>query len=129
VRPLAFEHETSLFGRHRFPLEPAFDAAPQAKLGVVDGYRAAPPSVSPREVAHADRAFRDDGVAILELVRRSLSKESYVVMTADSAAKALDILANAPVDIVVSDDQMPGMPGSKFLGRVSDAYPDIVLSC
>jgi len=56
--------------------KPAFDAAPQAKLGVVDGYRAAPPSVSPREVAHADRAFRDDGAAILELVRRSLSKES-----------------------------------------------------
>jgi DNA-binding NtrC family response regulator len=71
--------------------------------------------------------FVDDEVAILELVRRSLSKESYVVLTADSAATALDILANTPVDIVVSDEYMPGMPGSKFLGLVRDAYPNIVL--
>jgi YesN/AraC family two-component response regulator len=36
-------------------------------------------------------------------------------VTADSAAKALDILANTPVDIVVSEEQMPGMPGSAKL--------------
>jgi DNA-binding NtrC family response regulator len=47
-------------------------------------------------------------------------------MTADSAAKALDILANTPVDVVVSDERMPGMLGSEFLKRVRDAYPDIV---
>jgi DNA-binding NtrC family response regulator len=70
--------------------------------------------------------FVDDELAMLELVRRSLSKEPYVVMTADSAAKALDILANTPVDVVVSDQWMPTMLGSRFLGCVRDAYPDIV---
>jgi DNA-binding NtrC family response regulator len=70
--------------------------------------------------------FVDDEVAILEILRRSLLNESYVVITADSAAKALDILANTRVDVVVSDEQMPSMLGSKFLGRVRDAYPNIV---
>jgi DNA-binding NtrC family response regulator len=70
--------------------------------------------------------FVDDELAMLELVRRLLSKESYVVLTADSAAKALDILANTPVDVVVSDERMPSMLGSRFLGCVRDAYPNIV---
>jgi DNA-binding NtrC family response regulator len=70
--------------------------------------------------------FVDDEVAILEILRRSLLNESYVVITADSAAKALDILANTLVDVVVSDERMPGMLGSKLLGCVHDAYPNIV---
>jgi DNA-binding NtrC family response regulator len=47
-------------------------------------------------------------------------------MTAQSAAEALQILANTPIDVVVSDERMPSMPGSEFLGRVRDVYPGIV---
>jgi CheY-like chemotaxis protein len=106
VRPLALAHETSLFfvhivSRSIFYLrEVATESRP---VGVAP----------PKELGIVD-GYRA-GVPV-----------SYVLMTANSAEKAFDILANTVVDIVVSDEQMPSMLGSKFLGRVRDAYPNIV---
>jgi len=70
--------------------------------------------------------FVDDEPAILDGLRRALWREPYVVITADSAARGLEILATTRVDVVVSDERMPVMSGSEFLGRVRDAYPGVV---
>jgi DNA-binding NtrC family response regulator len=70
--------------------------------------------------------FVDDELAVLEGLRRSLWKEPFTVLTADSAAAALEILANTHVDVVVSDERMPSMSGSEFLGRVREAYPETI---
>lgn len=70
--------------------------------------------------------FVDDEPRILCGFRDALRKEPYALLTATSAALALDILATTPVDVVVSDEQMPIMTGCELLERIHRAYPDVV---
>ena len=48
------------------------------------------------------------------------------VLTANSGREALDLLSNTAVDVVVSDEQMPDMPGSALLATIRNTYPEIV---
>ncbi len=70
--------------------------------------------------------FVDDETAMINAVRRALRKEPYDLLTAGSAEAALRILTETPVDIVISDEQMPGMGGSDFLAIVRRKYPNTV---
>lgn len=70
--------------------------------------------------------FVDDEPNITEALKRALHKEPYQILTADSAIAALEILAANHIDIVVSDERMPGMSGSVFLTRVRRMYPGTV---
>jgi two-component system, probable response regulator PhcQ len=70
--------------------------------------------------------FVDDEPNVTAALKRSLRKEPYEIFTADSAAAALRILAASGIDVVVSDERMPGMSGSVFLGQVRATYPDTV---
>ncbi|MDO9226570.1 MAG: EAL domain-containing protein [Pseudomonadota bacterium] len=68
----------------------------------------------------------DDEPGILASLRRMLRKEGYRILTADSAAEGLALLALEDVQVVISDQRMPGMSGSEFLTRVKDMHPDCV---
>lgn len=68
----------------------------------------------------------DDEPLVLEGLKRALHKENYEVLSADSAAEALEILSRRKVDVIVSDEMMPGMTGSEFLGIASDKYPETI---
>lgn len=68
----------------------------------------------------------DDEPLVADALKRVLHKESYEVISAGSAAEALEILSNQSFDIVVSDEMMPGMLGSDFLGVVCDQYPETI---
>ena len=68
----------------------------------------------------------DDEPLIAEALKRVLRKESYETVCAGSAAEALEILSGQSFDVVVSDEMMPGMPGSDFLGVVCDRYPETI---
>jgi two-component system, probable response regulator PhcQ len=70
--------------------------------------------------------FVDDDPFITEAFKRTLRKEPYEVLSANSADKALDVLSRVPVDIVISDEMMPGMRGTDFLAIVFREYPDTV---
>jgi len=70
--------------------------------------------------------FVDDELAVLTGLKRALWKEPYLILTADSGAKALEVLAGTPVDVVISDERMPSMSGSAFLARVRELYPAIM---
>ncbi len=70
--------------------------------------------------------FVDDEPLVTQALKRALHKEPYRVLSAQSAAAALDILAAQPVDVVISDEMMPGMLGSEFLALVCREYPDTV---
>ncbi len=48
------------------------------------------------------------------------------VLTANSGREALEVLSNTAVDVVVSDEQMPDMPGSVLLAQIRNAYPETV---
>jgi DNA-binding NtrC family response regulator len=67
----------------------------------------------------------DDEVRILAALRRSLRREGWQILTADGPAEALRILAQEPVDLVLSDHKMPGMSGSDLLREVASRWPDV----
>jgi DNA-binding NtrC family response regulator len=68
----------------------------------------------------------DDEKSILDGHMLALRREPYVVLTAASPVAALKILATRRVDVVVSDERMPGMRGSEFLGQVRMRWPRII---
>ena len=68
----------------------------------------------------------DDESHILSSLRRSLRKEPYRLLTAGGGAEGLEILAENPVQVVVSDQRMPRMCGTEFLAQVRQLYPDTV---
>jgi two-component system, probable response regulator PhcQ len=70
--------------------------------------------------------FVDDDMNLLDGIARALRKDPYEIHKASSAQEALDFLKVHAVDVVVADEQMPGMSGTIFLSRVRALYPDTV---
>jgi two-component system probable response regulator PhcQ len=68
----------------------------------------------------------DDEPDIRDMLTRALSREPYEVLCADSAEEALGIIAQESVDVVLSDEKMPGMSGTEFLAIVRRRYPDTI---
>jgi response regulator RpfG family c-di-GMP phosphodiesterase len=68
----------------------------------------------------------DDEARILAALRRSLRREGWKILTAESPAEALRLLDERSVDLVLSDHKMPGMTGSELLREVAGRWPSIV---
>jgi DNA-binding NtrC family response regulator len=68
----------------------------------------------------------DDEPNILDGLIRVLRKEPYEILTAGNTEEAAEVLDGAAVDLIVCDEEMPGMPGTEFLARVARDYPDVV---
>lgn len=68
----------------------------------------------------------DDEENILSALKRLLRRDGYHIITANSAAEGLQRLAENEVDVIVSDQRMPGMTGVEFLRRAKELYPDTV---
>ncbi|HZY02525.1 MAG TPA: ATP-binding protein [Anaeromyxobacteraceae bacterium] len=67
----------------------------------------------------------DDDEHVLRALRRVLRRSRCHVLEAPDAARALEILEQEPVQVVVSDYRMPGMSGVEFLRVVKDRYPRV----
>jgi DNA-binding NtrC family response regulator len=68
----------------------------------------------------------DDDTAIRDMMEETFSQEPYKVLMASSADEALRILSQEPVDVVISDEIMPGLSGSELLAVVRKKYPDTI---
>src|SRR5215831_7337546 len=68
----------------------------------------------------------DDEPNLTSALVRSLDRRQFEIFTADSAQKGLMILAGNEIDVVVSDERMPGMPGSQFLSEVRKRWPNTI---
>ncbi|MBW1715479.1 MAG: response regulator [Deltaproteobacteria bacterium] len=68
----------------------------------------------------------DDEPFITEILTEALSRGPYVILAAGSAEDALGLLAQIQVDVIISDEKMPGMSGSEFLAVVRKKYPDTI---
>ncbi len=66
--------------------------------------------------------FVDDEENVLKALRRIFLEENYTILTAPSGQKALEILAQQPVHLIISDHRMPGMTGAELLKTVRDKY-------
>lgn len=67
----------------------------------------------------------DDDPLILTVVDLMVRHVGHTVRTASDANAALDVLADAPADIIVSDIRMPGMDGLALARLVRKDYPQI----
>lgn len=65
----------------------------------------------------------DDEESILNSLRRLLRSQPYEILLADSGAKALEILQERPVDLVMTDARMPNMDGATLLAQIRKLYP------
>ncbi|MES2016224.1 MAG: HD domain-containing phosphohydrolase [Pseudomonadota bacterium] len=70
--------------------------------------------------------FVDDEPNILSSLKRLFRPLGYKVLTAESGAAGLELLAQEHVDLVVSDMRMPEMDGARFLELVRERWPDTV---
>jgi diguanylate cyclase (GGDEF)-like protein/PAS domain S-box-containing protein len=65
----------------------------------------------------------DDEANILSSLKRLLRADGYQILTALGAEQGLELLASHRVDVIVSDQRMPGMSGVEFLRRVKVLHP------
>ena len=68
----------------------------------------------------------DDEPNVLEALYRELRKDGYNILLAASAEEALEVMRSNPVDVIVSDELMPGMSGNSLLQWIKEDYPGTV---
>ena len=68
----------------------------------------------------------DDEANVLSALKRTLRREGYDILTANSATEGFSLLARNNVQVIVSDQRMAEMNGTEFLSRVKNLYPETV---
>ncbi|MEO8459848.1 MAG: EAL domain-containing protein [Dokdonella sp.] len=68
----------------------------------------------------------DDEPNVLKSLARLLRREGYEIHMATGAKEGFDILARHKIQVIVSDQRMPGISGTEFLSQVKEMYPDTV---
>ncbi|MEW6668998.1 MAG: HD domain-containing phosphohydrolase [Thermodesulfobacteriota bacterium] len=70
----------------------------------------------------------DDEKSITNALQRLLHRENYGILTAASGEEALDLMKRLerPVSLIISDQRMPGMNGSRFLEESRKMCPNAV---
>ncbi len=67
----------------------------------------------------------DDETELLDSLQRIFARRKIRTITAESGAKALALLQQEPIDVMVLDVKMPGMDGLEVLRRVKDKHPAV----
>ena len=70
--------------------------------------------------------FVDDNHFTLEVLRELFAGSTFRVLTAESAAAALQIIRHEEIAVVVSDNIMPNMTGVEFLSSLKSISPDTI---
>jgi two-component system cell cycle response regulator len=96
------------------PIEPA------SFVAEVEAFLPAPPPGLPTLLVVDDDAF------MREVLIDALEGEPWRILSAGSATEALALLERYPVEVVLSDQSMPGMLGTELMDRVSRAHPRTV---
>lgn len=66
----------------------------------------------------------DDEAHVIRVLRLMLEREGYQVMAASDGNEALDKMAIARPDVMISDIHMAGMNGRDLCRAVRERYPD-----
>ncbi|MBS1170727.1 MAG: response regulator receiver modulated diguanylate cyclase/phosphodiesterase with sensor(s) [Burkholderiaceae bacterium] len=83
---------------------------------------------SPKEEAAARDTILllDDEASILSALKRTLRREGYNILTAQSASEGFALMAKEPVKLIVCDQHMSEMTGTQFLSQARIMYPETV---
>jgi diguanylate cyclase (GGDEF)-like protein/PAS domain S-box-containing protein len=88
--------------------------------------RALPPHLLRIQKQKRSLLLVDDEPNIVSALKRLLRRDDYQIYTASSGQEGLDVLAQHAVDVIVSDQRMPGMLGADFLRKAKQLYPDTI---
>jgi PAS domain S-box-containing protein len=66
----------------------------------------------------------DDDKIILDLLNRTF-KPMYEVHSASSGEAALEVLAEHPIDLLITDQKMPGMTGLDLIAEARQRFPEL----
>ncbi|WP_420583007.1 response regulator [Reichenbachiella sp.] len=77
------------------------------------------------EVKRFNILYVDDEEVNLRIFQRAF-KRHYNVFTAESGKDAIKILEDNQIDLIMSDQRMPGMTGVELLIKIVPMYPNIV---
>ena len=69
----------------------------------------------------------EDDAEVRTLLSGFLTAKGFAVKVAESGHGALEVLAEEPVDLILSDVRMPGMTGIELCRTVKERDPDIDL--
>lgn len=67
----------------------------------------------------------DDEKEVIKSLYRQFRKK-YNVFLAYSAAQGLEIMAENSIQVIISDQRMPGMTGTEFYKTIKTEYPDAI---
>ena len=111
------------------PPAPPKPAAPPSSLmqnAKVLASRPAPAAkTAPADNGKPNVLFVDDDPRILNALA-ALFRQEYNVQTAEGGAAALEIMARGPIQVIVSDQRMPGLTGVEVLRKARTAWPATV---
>ena len=68
--------------------------------------------------------YVDDEAINIELFK-NIFKRFYTVYYAYSAIEGLDLLSIYKIDLIITDEKMPGMTGVEFLKEVNKRFPSL----
>lgn len=67
----------------------------------------------------------DDELLIRDLLYDFFSNQGWEIATAENGIKALEILENRSVDLLLTDLKMPGLDGMELTTKVKEDYPNL----
>lgn len=67
----------------------------------------------------------DDEQSILRSLHRQF-RRTYAVYSASSAEQGYQLMQDVPIQVIISDQRMPGMSGSEFFEQVKTEFPDAI---
>lgn len=67
----------------------------------------------------------DDELLIRDLLYDFFSTQGWDIAIAENGEKALEILENRPVDVVLTDIKMPAMDGLQLTAQLKETHPEI----
>jgi two-component system, probable response regulator PhcQ len=68
----------------------------------------------------------DDEESVRDSLTAVLEREGYTVQQASGGEEALHLLKERPIELVISDHNMPGMTGVEFLKLVRERHPNVL---
>lgn len=68
----------------------------------------------------------DDEPNVISSLKRLMRRDGYHILSAGSAQEGLELLSRNPVEVIVTDQRIPGMTGVEFLNRAKAIYPDTI---
>ncbi len=79
----------------------------------------------PDQTSRGHLLIIDDEEEILKALNRQFRRQ-YTVYMARSAEEGHRIITEMPVDVIISDQRMPGMTGAEFFKLVQSDFPDAI---